>query len=105
MSGAAKREHREPHVEYLDHPSPGWFILDVMQEGNKRVHWVALMIDVPPDDLKTCQCEFPALFFVHPKDHRPGSRKARQAWFRIPGKHRDLESAHAALEEIMVTRH
>jgi hypothetical protein len=43
------------------------------------------MVDVDPDDLKSCACDFPALFYVHPKDYLPGKRKARQRWLEIPG--------------------
>lgn len=90
----------------LDKPPAGWFPLDVMQEAEGRKGgWVALMIDVAPDDLKTCACEFPALFYVHPKEYRPGPRKAQQRWLRIPGKHRNKDAAWDALEVMLATRH
>jgi hypothetical protein len=93
-------------VKYLDRVPPGWFVLDVMQAGKrKRVHWAALIIDVDPDDLKGCQCDFPALFYVHPKDYKPGTRKTSQGWFRIPGKYKSKDLAWEALEEMMATRH
>ena len=62
--------------EYLDRPAPGWFALDVMREKPRKWDWVALMVDVDPDDLKHCACDFPALFYVHPADYRPGDRVA-----------------------------
>jgi hypothetical protein len=77
--------------EYLDSPAPGWFVLDVMREKSGKWDWVALMIDVDPEDLQNCICEFPAKFFIHPNDYRPGDRVAHQSWVRIPGKHRNRE--------------
>ena len=59
-------------IEYIDRPPAGWFALDVMRKEARKWDWVALMVDVHPDDLKTCTCNFPALFYVHPKDYRPG---------------------------------
>jgi hypothetical protein len=92
-------------IEYLDRPAPGWFALDVVRREARKRDWVALMIDVHPDDLKTCACEFPALFYVHPKEYRPGPRKAQQRWLRIPGKHRNKDAAWDTLQELMATRH
>lgn len=92
-------------VEYLSGPAPGWFALDVMREGERRRDWVALMVDVDPDELKTCVCEFPALFYVHPKEYRPGSRKVQQRWLRIPGKPKNKDAAWDALENLLATRH
>jgi hypothetical protein len=63
------------------------------------------MIDVHPDDLKNCTCDFPALLYVHPNDYRPGHRAARQCWVRIPGKHRNQDAAWDALENMIATRH
>jgi hypothetical protein len=92
-------------IEYLDRPQSGWFAIDVMQEESRKQNWVALMIDVDPDELKNCACDFPALFYVDPKDYRPGVRKACQRWLRIPGKHRSRDAACDALENMMTTRH
>jgi hypothetical protein len=91
-------------IEYLD-PPPGWFVLDVMRRESRKWDWSALMVDVDPDDLKNCACDFPALFYVHPKEYRPGDRAARQRWFNIPGKHRNKDAAWEALEDMMTTRH
>jgi hypothetical protein len=88
-------------LEYLDRPEPGWFLLDVMREESRKSGWVALMIDVDPEDLQNCTCDFPALFFVHPNDYRPGARVAHQRWLHIHGKHRNWESAWAALEDMI----
>lgn len=93
-------------TEFLDRPPElGWFVLDVMRKQERRWDWVALMIDVDPDDLKNCACEFPALFYVHPKDYRPGTRTARQCWVNIPGKHRNRDAAWNTLEDMVATRH
>ena len=62
------------------------------------------MVDVDPDDLKNCACNFPALFYVHPKEYRPGSRAAHQCYVRILGKHRNYDAACDALEAMMATR-
>jgi hypothetical protein len=90
-------------IEFLDRPPAGWFTLEIFREGERR--WLALMIDVHPDDLKNCLCDFPALLFVSPDDYRPGHRTARQTWVRVPGKHRSRDAAWDALEEMMATRH
>jgi hypothetical protein len=74
-------------IEYLDRPALGWFALAVMRKEARKWNWVALMIDVHPDD-------FPALY-----------RTARQCWVRIPGKHRNEDAAWDALQELMATRH
>jgi hypothetical protein len=66
--------------------------------------WVALMMDVDPEDLKNCTCDFPALFYVHPNDYRPAERVAHQRWVRIQGKHRDRDAAYGALDDMMATR-
>jgi hypothetical protein len=75
---------RHDSIEELDRPPHGWFVLDVMPKESRRGDWVALMVDVHPDDLKTCTCDFPALFYVRPKEYRPGNRTARQGWLRTP---------------------
>jgi hypothetical protein len=92
-------------VEYLDRLPPGWFALDVMREEARKRGWVALVVDINPDDLKTCICDFPALFYVNPKEHRPGARRVVQGWLRIPGEHRNADAAWDALEGIIATRH
>jgi hypothetical protein len=70
----------------LDRPPPGWFVLDVMRTDWRKSDWVALMIDVDPDD-------------------RPHSRPVSEAWLRVPGKHRNRKAAWAALQNMMGTRH
>jgi hypothetical protein len=94
-------------VKYLDQPPAGWFVLEVMRtdEDPRGRDWTALMVDVDPDELKKCNCDFPALFYVHPKDYRPGSRVAHQCWVRIAGKHRNRTAAYNALEDMIATRH
>jgi hypothetical protein len=94
-------------VEYLDQPPSGWFVLDVMRrdENSRTREWAALMVDVDPDELKNCTCDFPALFYVHPNDYRGGARHVGQCWIRIVGKHRSRTAAWNALEEMLATRH
>ena len=92
-------------IKYLNRPDPGWFALDVMRKEGRKSDWVALMVDVDPDDLKNCACDFPALFYVHPKDYLPEKRIARQCWVEIPGKHRNRDAAWDALQDVIVTRH
>jgi hypothetical protein len=45
-------------IEYLDRPPAGLFVLDVMRRKARKRDWVALMIDVPPDEhcSKRAQC-------------------------------------------------
>ena len=92
-------------VTYLDRPPPGWFVLDVMKVSSRGRNWAGLMIDVHPDDLKTCKSKT-AFLYVHPNEYRPhADRTAREAWVRVPGEHRDRDAAWDALEAIMATRH
>jgi hypothetical protein len=103
MSATAKK----PLVNYLDHLPQGWFALDVMpvrEDKNCQV-WAALLVDVEPDNLKRCDVDFPALFYVDPEEHRPGFRKAHQGWYRVPGKHRSEQKAWDALQDLMAVRH
>jgi hypothetical protein len=80
--------------------------LDVMREEARKWDWVALMIDVDPEDLKYGICDFPALFYVDPDDYRPGNRAARQEWLlRIQGKHRNRDAARAALDDMITSRY
>jgi hypothetical protein len=56
-----------------------------MRTAWRKWDWVALMVDVHPDDL---------------------DRPARQScWVRIPGKHRNQNAAWDALEDMIATRH
>jgi hypothetical protein len=91
-------------IEYLDRPPAGWFPLDVMKAGGGRKgEWCALMVDVHPDELKHCHCKI-AFLYVHPNDYKPDSnRTAREAWVRVPGKHRNKDAAWDALHDIMST--
>ena len=92
-------------IETLDRPPSGWFALDVMRKEGSKLEWVALMIDVHPDELKDHLCKI-AFLYVHPNEYRPdGSRTAREAWVRVPGKHRDKDAAWDALENMIATRH
>ena len=75
-------------IEYLDRPPAGLYVLEVMRREARKRDWVALMIDVPPDE----HCS-------------NGRRATRSVFVRIPGKHRDRDSAWDALEDLMATRH
>jgi hypothetical protein len=75
---------------FLGRPPAGWFVLDVMRWGARKRNWVALFIDVDPDD------------FVN---RRPGRPATRHWWFRIPGKHATRDAAWDTLEELVATRH
>jgi hypothetical protein len=77
-------------LEYLDRPAPGWFALRVMRTKVRKWDWVALMVDVDPDELKKYRLIPPAV---------------RQCLFRIPGKHRNRDAACEAFNEAMATRH
>ena len=94
-------------IETNDRPPAGWFVLDVMRrdENPRGRDWTALMVDVDPDELKKCTCDFPALFYVDPREYRPGSGTANQCWVRIPGKHRSRTAAWNTLEDMMAVRH
>ena len=74
-------------IEYLDRPPHGWFVLDVMRKVARRRDWVALMVDVHPDDLRTSTYDY------------------GQCWVRIPGKHKNRDAAWDALQDMMATRH
>jgi hypothetical protein len=76
-------------AQYLDAPLVGWFVLDVMRKKARSWDWVALMIDVHPDD-----------FIAHRANPKEPGR-----WVRIPGKHRHRDAAWDALEDMLETRH
>lgn len=77
------------NLRFVDRPPPGWHVLAVMHAAARvRVHWTALLIDADPDDFiagRVLNC--------------------REAWFRIPGKHKNREAAWDALADLMTTRH
>jgi hypothetical protein len=70
-------------------PPPGWFVLDVMRTETGKWDWVALMIDVDPEELRRRRP------WRHPQD----------CWVRIPGKHRSRDAAWERIEDMMATRH
>ncbi len=89
-------------LETLDQPPAGWFPVDVLRT-DRRLGWVALMIDVHPDELKHCRCKM-AWIYVHPDDYKPdGNRTAQEVYVRIPGKHRNHKAAWDALRGIVST--
>jgi hypothetical protein len=101
MDSVVKRQTKN-----LDQPPAAWFVLDVMRrDQNPRGRdWSALMVDVDPEELKNCTCQFPALLYVHPDQYRPGKRSAQQCWVQIAGKHRSRTAAWHALQDMMATR-
>lgn len=72
--------------EIVGRPPPGWLALIVIRKTSRKWDWVALM--------------------VHPDDCRPdGTRTPRQAWVRVPGKHRNEDAAWNAFRDMIATRH
>ena len=67
----------------------GWFVLAVMRKEARRWDWVALMIDVHPDDFRAHR--------ANPKE--PGR------YVNIPGRHRNRGAAWDALQGMLATRH
>lgn len=52
------------------------------------------------DDLEGLRLEFEVF------EYKPdGSRTAREAWVRVPGKHRNHDAAWDAFQDMMATRH
>jgi hypothetical protein len=80
--------HAAPALVDLGRAPTGWFALDVTRREKRKWDWVALIVDVHPDDYKP-----------------DGSRAAHEAWVRIPGKYSNRNAAWDALEDIMATRH
>jgi hypothetical protein len=96
-------------IDYADLvPGDGWFPLDVLptEDGRRgRQDWVALFVDVPPDELRHCVCKV-AWLYVHPDEYRPDkSRVAREVLVRIPGRHRSANAARDALDAMLSTLH
>jgi hypothetical protein len=77
-------------IEYLDRPPPGWFALEVMRTKARKWDWVALVVDVHPDDLQ---------------NNYDRGGKIRECWVRIPGRHRSRDAAWEAFEDMATTRH
>jgi hypothetical protein len=73
-------------LEFRDRPPSGWFVVHVMRRKRRGRDWVALLIDTDPDDF-------------------PRSTPSAECLVRIPGKHRNLEGACDALDDLMATRH
>jgi hypothetical protein len=74
-------------IEYIDRPPGGFHPLDVMQQKTRSLYWVALLIDVHPEDFKACACQ------------------CQQRRLRIPGKHKTWDEAWEALQAMIATRH
>ena len=54
------------------HMLAGWHILDVMRKQSRKPDWVALMIDVDPNEFTSGRV-----------------RATREKWVPIPGKHHE----------------
>jgi hypothetical protein len=91
-------------IEDLDRPPPGWFVLDVMRKGSRKWDWVALMVDVHPDELKHCRCKT-AFLYVHPNEYKPDGSRTAPALVSVPGKHRNADAAWDAFQDVIATRH
>ncbi len=74
-------------IEYIDRPPAGWFPLDVMRQKGRSLSWVALLIDMHPEDFRNSAC------------------KCQQRGLRIPGKHKNRDAALDALQSMIATRH
>ena len=90
------------HIEELDHPPAGWHPLTVMRKSRRKWDWVALMVDVEPDEMKHCHCHGPALLFVNPYEYKPmGCRRVQQCYLRVRGKHRNEDAAWEAMWQMI----
>jgi hypothetical protein len=69
----------------LDRPPAGWHVLVVVRRTSRKWDWSALMIDVHPDEMKHSPC--------------------KEAWVRVPGKHRNYDAACEAVEAMIATKH
>ena len=73
-------------IEYLDRPPSGWFALNVARVEKRKWDWAALMVDMHPDELKQLPVQDRVSLRPY-NEYRPdGSRTAREAWVRVPGK-------------------
>jgi hypothetical protein len=77
----------------------------VLRDKRRGWDWTALMVDVDPEDLKSCTCNFPALFYVDPDEYRPGDRTVHECFVRIAGRHRSRDGARAVIEGMIATQH
>ena len=85
---------RLPHVEIVDRPPPGWFVLAVVPRSGRVIPlrpatWAALMIDVPAEG--------------HCSGQQPATKPA--VWVHVPGKHQTRDAAWDAFEDWRQTRH
>jgi hypothetical protein len=72
-------------VEYLDRVPAGWFVLDVMRKEARSISWVALLLDVEPDDFKA-------------------GASGQSRWLEL-GKHKSRDDAWHYAKEVLATRH
>jgi hypothetical protein len=76
--------------EYLDRWTPEWRLLWIMRYEQWSWDWAALLVDVEPE-------EYQSSWTI--------AQFARVRWLRIPGKHRNRDSARGAFEDLTATRH
>jgi hypothetical protein len=41
-------------LETLDRAPPGWFVVTLTRAKSRGWYWVALMVNVDPDEMKNC---------------------------------------------------
>jgi hypothetical protein len=94
-------------LETLDRAPPGWFVVTLTRAKSRGWDWVALMVNVDPDEMKNCSFfrDSVSFLWINPSEHRPCPRMVSECWVRIPGKHRSGESAERALEGKISTHH
>ncbi len=91
-------------VEEFDRPPAGWHALNVMRKTSRKWDWIAIMVDVDPDDLKHCTIEGDglAVLFVNPYEWQPKpGLVARQCYVRVSGKHRNADAAWEAIHDMI----
>ncbi len=111
LRGARKSRARRDQVvvpTFIDRPPVGWhasYVTKADDSGNGD--WVALLIDVPVDQLKYCRSRIArdCTSIRVSTDRTQAALRARQAFVRVPGKHRSKDAAWAALEDLLATRH
>lgn len=77
-----------PQFEHLSAELADWHPLAVMLTHEGADDWVALMIDMDPDEFG-----------------RERGRPVQQRWVYVPGLHQDIDSAWEALLDMLETRH
>jgi hypothetical protein len=71
-------------IKYLERVTAGWFVLDVMRKEARSSSWVALLLDVEPDDFKA-------------------GVSGQSRWLEL-GKHKSRDDAWHHAKEVLATR-